>query len=391
MLDDKTTKKNRINNFINIIFLFIFLLVIFGGFVKPIIDPNEINYYENRTAEYFEKVTLEKILDNEVQDNIEATYADQIPLTFLLKRTYNAFTSLTTKIVNSNIYASHKNEYLPLNDLYLFNDHIVYYYGTLESNKDAYDKRIKNLNEYFAKYTDIDFYVYYVEKDTDINFETNEKMGIYEYLRDNLNVDNISRFEIDSYEDFAKSFYKTDHHWNYYGSYNGYLGVAKLLGIEDVIEPTELVDLHLRFMGSKGSSAASSSITYSDEFYAYKFDLKPHKTYVNGNEQEYSDQEGYFNGLYNSISYGDFYGYDYALVEFDYEDPNKENILVIGESYDNAIIPLIASNYNKTFSVDLRHNTDFEFDKFVKENNITKVLLIGNSTFFVMESCELKN
>ena len=38
------------------------------------------------------------------------------------------------------------------------------------------------------KYKNIDFYLYYIEKDTDINFDTNEKMGTYEYIKGATNV-----------------------------------------------------------------------------------------------------------------------------------------------------------------------------------------------------------
>ena len=67
----------------------------------------------------------------------------------------------------------------------------------------------------------------------------------------------------------------------------------------------------------------------------------------------------------------------------------KDNILIIGESYDNAVLKLIATHYNKTFSIDLRYyehifGEKFNFAEYVKENEITKVLFIGNIDFYVM-------
>ena len=67
-----------------------------------------------------------------------------------------------------------------------------------------------------------------------------------------------------------------------------------------------------------------------------------------------------------------------------------DNILIIGESYDNAILKLLASQFNKTYSVDLRDferdlGKPFSFDKYVRENEIDKVLFIGNYGFFVQD------
>lgn len=60
-----------INKKIDIVFLYIIALIVYGGFLKPIIKQNSINYYENRNSIYFEPTTLDKIPNNEFQDNIE--------------------------------------------------------------------------------------------------------------------------------------------------------------------------------------------------------------------------------------------------------------------------------------------------------------------------------
>ena len=49
---------------------------------------------------------------------------------------------------------------------------------------------------------------------------------------------------------------------------------------------------------------------------------------------------------------------------------------------------MIASHFNKSYCVDLRaYEMDmghkFEFDKYIFENNITKVLFVGNIDFYV--------
>lgn len=51
---------------------------------------------------------------------------------------------------------------------------MVYYPGYISYAKDDFDKRIASINNTLAN-TTVDTYIYYIEKDTDINFTTNEK------------------------------------------------------------------------------------------------------------------------------------------------------------------------------------------------------------------------
>ncbi len=117
---------------------------------------------------------------------------------------------------------------------------------------------------------------------------------------------------------------------------------------------------------------------------------------INGIKENYGHQEEYLNGKSSEeISYGAFYGGDDGEIIFDTGNSNKENILVIGESYDNAILKLIASHFNKTISIDLRNyvhcmDKEFNFSEYINDYNIKKVLFIGNVDFYTMEEFKIK-
>lgn len=93
------------------------------------------------------------------------------------------------------------------------------------------DARAEDLNDAFAAHPQTAFYLYYIEKDTDLNFETGEKSGLYDYLTGLLTLpdDHMACFRVDSFEAFCQNFYRTDHHWNNRGSYLGYTQVMALL------------------------------------------------------------------------------------------------------------------------------------------------------------------
>ena len=70
-------------------------------------------------------------------------------------------------------------------------------------------------------------------------------------------------------------------------------------------------------------------------------------------------------------------------------------ILIVGESYDNALLKLLASHFNKTYSIDLRNyerenNKKFNYLEYLNDNNIDKVLLIGNKDYFTMSEFNLE-
>jgi len=97
-----------------------------------------------------------------------------------------------------------------------------------------------------------------------------------------------------------------------------------------------------------------------------------------------------------ALSYGAFYGGDDGEIIFDTGRTDRGNLLVIGESYDNAILKLLASHFDRTYSVDLRYyrnymGSDFSLGDYLRRNNITKVLLIGNVDYYISPDFALEN
>lgn len=67
---------------------------------------------------------------------------------------------------------------------------------------------------------------------------------------------------------------------------------------------------------------------------------------------------------------------------------------MIGESYDNAVLKLLASHFNNTYSIDLRYyeaymGQSFSLSEYLREHEIDKVLLIGNIDYYLMTEFQL--
>lgn len=399
---EKIVKEKQMpRKIVNIIFIFLFFGISCVCMSFALISPKDKNEYENRKADKFPAVSWNSVIDGSFQSSAEKAFNDQIPYAEDMKKNYNLISasfkdSFMKKQLEENPY-----RYFEYNNLRLFgSDHIVFWTLTLDTVSDTdtgltirelLDKKAKNLNIAVKKNRDVQFYLYFIEKDTDIDFETGEKLGAYEYLKDKLSKGyKCAKYEISDYETFRENFYLTDHHWNHTGAYKGYLELRELLGIEEAaIVPGEEKEI-LEFSGSKVKFAGVEG--KKEMMYAYDYDYPEMDFVINGNPQEnYGTEHIWFSDAEkpDKISYSDFYGGDEGEIIISTDAPGKDRLLIIGESFDNSVLKLIASHYSKVYAVDLRYykaymGKDFSISQYLKENAIDKVLLMGNVDYFTM-------
>ena len=382
--------KAKIKQLINIVFLLCIFMYILLSLLKSFVKPNEIIEMENRYANKYDSISLKKYVNGTLQDNIENTLSDQVILSSRLKKGNNYIKGLSLKKYVDLYFKRHDLDYLNAGDVNFYGpENLVYYYRDLNNISQYLDKKIENYNSFASKNKDVNVYLYYIEKDTDINFKTGKKVDIFEYIQKRLNNIKASKFEIDNFEDFKEYFYKTDHHWNYKGSYKAYNEVLDLMNISNPVKFVDEICLNKSFSGSKASASVFNKIM-KDDFCAYKFNFSNLDITVNG-EKNGAQTEFFNNTTDLKITYGNFYGWDDGEVIFkNNNSDSKNNLLVIGESYDNAILKLLAEKYNTTISIDLRNykyymQKDFDFQYYKEKYNINKVLFIGNVDFYVMD------
>lgn len=122
--------------------------------------------------------------------------------------------------------------------------------------------------------------------------------------------------------------------------------------------------------------------------WAYHFDF-PEMTYVIDGEaaDDYGNQNRPEDMSY--ASYGQYYGGDNGNIIINGGKADGEKILVIGESYDNAVLKLLAAHFAELHSVDLRYysekNGQFHLAEYLEKYSIDKLLLIGNIDYFIAD------
>lgn len=312
------------------------------------------------------------------------------------------------------------------NNIYLYGDshepYLLFMTKVLnEENKDHLQAMTKHINDAAQRHADKAFYVYYIERDWDSRYDTRWHAGNYEFVKKNLTIpgDHIACFRVKDFNDHKRYFYRTDHHWQYLGSYKGYKEVFRLLQLDkegEVIKtpiepnpaygvpddcPPELVDGYRPVLMSRGHRETKSRATgtqdkFQGKFYVYIFDFPPMHITIDGKDKREDGSPmdyGYAEEVLKkaltvewSIGYS-FYGRDDGEIIFDTGRKDRPNILIFGDSYDNAILKLLAGHFNKTYSIDLRYyekimGKPFSIDKYMKAHKIDKVLFIGFFGFF---------
>ncbi len=400
-------------------------------------------------------VTVEAYLDGSFQNAVENAFADQLPFAEAMKKAYNDASSKLTAKALPLLLASGTDEpspvdppdippfdpndpepvdperHLPLpevaeeprvytdektadgrinlanmdpaaevpgyvalsNDVFRFRSHLVYGQQYLLYAQPAFDVRAESVNGTIAAHPGPEYYAYYIEKESDLDLATGVKSGMSDYIMDKLDLPKERKniFRVNSYEEFDGYYYKVDHHWNGFGSYEGYRQIlAMLLPDAEPVLPVKLRNGGLL----TGSKTVGSAAVYTQDLRAYEFDF-PEFTYeVNGEPASaygflanYLAAEAASPGGGANTNYANCYGYDNGVTVVRNAASDGGNVLLIGESYDNAVLKLLACHFSEVHAIDLRNHeaqlgVPFRFGEYTEAHGITKVLFVGSTEFW---------
>lgn len=399
------SKRSGLSALPSVLFVAAVFLFLTAGLIKAVFFEEEVNLYENRTADKLAPFSLSAFLSGSYQDSMEKGLADQLPLAQDMKKSYNDSHSSILQSMMLSLIENTENRYISYLGKSIFNKEYLLYapdkYGGAEDLR--FDRNLASYNAVFAANPDTEFFVYYIECDRDINFETGEKSGIYEHFVDTLHLPegHIRRFRVDSFDGFRRHFMKTDHHWNCAGSYQGYKDILEMIAPSQ----TPLPILEEVTLGRGVGSKAAGISGFSEDFNVYRFDFPKMKiSYFGRSQKNYGAQESYLarvreNGRIpdeENIRYGDFYGWDNAELLFETDRADGENLLILGDSFDNAILKLLASHFKRTYSIDPRHyeritGSPLHMTEYIKEHDIDKVVLEGYQISFLLETFAWEN
>lgn len=367
----RADQNKHIRDLCNAVMLCCAALVLLAGLGRTLLRPKDVNCYENRPANTVAPLTVPGWLDGSFQDAMEAALSDQVPLAQTMKKAYNDAQNGIRYDAMLRLSQVHPDLPVQYGSFYVYGGKYLTY-------------------PYRAP--DVSFYIYMVEGDTNNYFPAGVNNGAFEYLssRVNLPAAQMGRFAADDLATFERDFYQTDHHWNNVGSYRGYCEAAALLGCTDLLEPQETVRVSDHFSGSKALSIGAQE-QFFEPMDVYRFAFPKMSVTIAGEPaDDYGWQDAALSGQLTDANYGGVYGWDNGEVILDTGTTGRGNLLMLGESYDNAILKLMASHFDRVYSVDLRSyeqdmGKPFRLAEYLREHRITKVLWIGSTTFFTSD------
>jgi len=171
-------------------------------------------------------------------------------------------------------------------------------------------------------------------------------------------------------------YYKTDHHWTTFGAYLGYTEWQRQNG-----NSVELSDYHIILATSdfKGSlySKVLNRNSALDEIYIYDKIQQPtyEVKYNFGKTQTDSVYE--LKRLNEKDKYQVFLNGNHPELTISTNINNNKHLLLFKDSFANAFIPFLLSDYETIHVIDLRYFKE-DLNDYINHNNITEYLFLYN-------------
>ena len=163
---------------------------------------------------------------------------------------------------------------------------------------------------------------------------------------------------VDLRTDFAKAaeseqlYYRTDHHWKTAGALLGYQCYRAAMGLSIPAAADYTVERYEGFRGTLYSKVLDkNAATDTVELYHRKGDAALTVTYDNADHASCYDTEK----LQQKDMYEVFFGGNWPTVTITGGPENGRRLLVLKDSYANALLPFAAADYEKIVAVDLRY------------------------------------
>ncbi|SFB20398.1 DHHW protein [Acetitomaculum ruminis DSM 5522] len=261
------------------------------------------------------------------------------------------------------------------------------YYGFSQATSDAYVDTINTLSSCLPDNTKV--YDMIVPNSMDItlkdsirqNLNSSDQNKAIKYMYSGLTekVEPVKIFDTLRKHNDEYIYFRTDHHWTALGAYYAYSQFKKAKGEKArSIDSYQSVDYE-GFLGTfYAQSGKMDALSQPDTVRAYIPDATNVMTFYgkDGNPVNWNIISDVTNWN-TATKYSTFIGGDNPLAII--ENPQKtdgSSILVIKESYGNALVPFLVDDYQYVYVIDYRSSNE-KLTNFVNEKGINDVLFIN--------------
>lgn len=347
--------------------LFVALLICFFiiGVVMPRDEQSAIN--ENRALKEMPTVTADKVLSGEFSREFEEYLADNVGM----RSKFVAFSSEVDslkgiktnmgKIVSTNKDLGAGGTAAESGHLLVLDDRIMEIYKAKPGTAQRYAFVV---NKYADTFSD-KARVFSMLIPTQIEFaepiyanaSDSQKASIDSiYGGMNDSVIKVNAYDVLKAHSDEYIYFRTDHHWTQRGAYYGYKSFTEAAGYTPVSLDSLKSNSADGFLGFLYNQANDTSLANKpdtiewfegDENYYVKASTMEDGAIVEYNSRIYVAPEG-------APKYSVFMGGDHSFAKIDTNAPGGKTILVIKDSYANAMLPLLTNTYTTVIAVDPR-------------------------------------
>lgn len=271
------------------------------------------------------------------------------------------------------------------NDIVIINDE-YYSNNALDYNQESLDCVATsgyNINQFDLLYPNIKTYVYKCSRIEElINVECPFQEKCFESLLYQMNPNiTYSKLMINDFSDYHKYFFKTDHHWNAIGAYQGYCDIINMINKDyDIGEPKEIEKEIIYPYEFKGNIINNIYLDETDNINDLIIEnIGDFNFYIDDKKCDYFETKNKYKEFGNDSIYTDYeyyYGVSAGAKLFDFKNEDKPNLLIIGSSYCNVNCAWIASHFNKTLFIDVWVMPyDYSLKKYIDKYDIDVALV----------------
>lgn len=350
-------------------------------------------YYENRTLAEFPALTWESLWDGSFGEGLETWYSDHMPgRTTLLKADTQAQLGFLGRInINGIVDAG--------SVLLSYQDYPTGEKRNWAAEAEIMTTRYEHLNRHIEE-TGGSFYfvglpeqrVYFEDRFPEMLCDNAEETAQADavFLKD-LGEKGIRVLDMQAYfEEIGKPdaiYSKVDHHYTFYGAYAAYRSILDTLNADgwDLPVLTE-EDLEFRvlpnpYIGSRNRKLYNLWEGAEQPVIGVQKNPVPYTRTDNGKP---SDKPLYitYDDPDQPTTYNLYMGGDFGETVLETNRPELPNALIFGDSFTNAMEPLLYTAFNETRTLDLRHYQEKSLGDYISDYQPDIVICVTNDTFY---------
>lgn len=377
----------------------IFMIILFcgglflGGYLTITRPDIKISDTENRTLKQLPKYSKKKLMDGKLFSEFDEYFRDQIAYR-------KEMILLGTKIDMAMNKKKFNNVVLGKDD-YLLEFHGFYpemTHSEIKNSTTYLADELKELSDYIEKkdgeflFTGIPTQSYFNSDKyiAPFNSAYEEQAEIDNNLFAKLNNNKVNYLDMKNVFKGSKEqlYYKTDHHYNENGAYLTYSEIVNNLrdkGLK-IKEPYTKEQLKMKTIDKKFRGSWNSSLNWlheSDDRAAISTMRTIPYNYLSNYEKK---NKMYYDKNAKYASYGVYMDGDKAEQIITTDRPDLPNVLIFGDSYTNAIEPLLFMHFNETRILDLRYYFDMNIYDYIKKYKPDAVIYITSSDSYTIKN-----